>query len=100
MKETNSRKWLLFEYNDWIQPNEWVIIQGTRKLTYITDNTEKFDDQSNICDYFSKVLKISEKDQLCNWTGHYLPRTINVTACDSMEKSLIILHANYYKKVL
>ena len=28
LKESSSRKWLLFEYNDWTEPNEWFTIQG------------------------------------------------------------------------
>lgn len=38
LKESSSRKWLLFEYNDWTEPNEWFTIQGIQvyKLTYPT----------------------------------------------------------------
>ena len=32
LKESSSRKWLLFEYNDWTEPNEWFTIQGIQSI--------------------------------------------------------------------
>ena len=32
LKESSSRNWLLFEYNDWTEPNEWFTIQGIQSI--------------------------------------------------------------------
>ena len=36
LRESSSRKWLLFEYNDWTEPNKWFTIQGIQSINSLT----------------------------------------------------------------
>ena len=40
LKESSSRNWLLFEYNDWTEPNEWFTIQGIQSINSSYLNVE------------------------------------------------------------